>query len=388
VVRAVCDLALRALSGRGRLMIADAPLQSCDFETVCQLSGIEAVRSHYLRAGTPVEVADLRLARAVARREGWFGRVLVRERLAGDPEGYTVVDLGATSLHAERGGEGRFRVTGYDSRTMERHHGGGRHEYVIANSLLRADVVINVPKMKTHHKAGITGALKNFVGICGHKDCLPHHLQGAAESGGDEYPRKSALKRLDARLLDYQESFAPAATRKALAAAHRLLRTVHMREADNGYWEGGWHGNDTISRTTVDLNRIVRYADASGQLAQRSRTTLTVVDGVIAGEEDGPLAPRPKPAGLILAGENPVAVDLVLARIMGFRWQAIPTLRHASDGAARWPLLTGSPADVVTVSDDSRWAGIGPDSPGDSLAFEAHPGWKDHVEGPWRGAVR
>ena len=48
------------------------------------------------------------------------------------------------------------------------------------------------------------------------------------------------------------------------------------------------------------------------------RRTFSIIDGVIGGESNGPLAPDPVAAGVLLAGENLVAVDLVAARLMGF----------------------------------------------------------------------
>ena len=82
----------------------------------------------------------------------------------------------------------------YDHRLMNRRHSQGKHQYLVSNSVLSADFIINVPKLKTHIKAGITGALKNLVGINGHKEFLPHHVNGWPGSGGDQYQRRSAVK--------------------------------------------------------------------------------------------------------------------------------------------------------------------------------------------------
>lgn len=379
VVRAVLDYAWLALEGEGELVIADAPLQSCDFDEVCRRSGLHALMNWCETRGIPVELRDLRLVRAVAERQSWLGKVLVHHANPGDPAGYTTVDLGPDSLHAAREREGRYRVPCYNPAGMSRHHGAGRHSYILANTLLRADVVLNLPKMKTHHKAGITGCLKNFIGVNGHKDCLPHHVQGPAESGGDEYARASVWKDADARLLDYKERHGGPVVKKAAALAHRALQAVHMREQGNAMWDGGWWGNDTISRTTIDLNRIVRYADLNGVLhGQPQREVISLVDGIVAGERDGPLAPRPKPCGLLLAGLAPAAIDALMARLMGFRWNAFPTLRHAFSAEAGWAEFAVD--GIECVSGDSRWNGLRVDQAGPSLSFEPHPGWKGHVE--------
>ncbi|MBM3810187.1 MAG: DUF362 domain-containing protein [Acidimicrobiia bacterium] len=382
LIRAVCDYALLAAGPGGEVVIADAPLQSCDFSEVLKLSGLDKMLDYYASVGQRVQVRDLRLVRTVVDRSSIYGNVLLQEQNPGDPLGYTTVDLGEVSLHAGRYTEpDRYRVTCYDPARMQRHHGGGRHEYVIANTLLSADVVLNLPKMKTHHKAGITGALKNFIGINGHKDCLPHHLQGSLQEGGDEYMLASRVKRFDSRLLDRKESEGGVLVKKGLALAHRVLHAVHMREPGNSQWEGSWWGNDTISRTTVDLNRIVRYADRQGVLlASPQRTVFSIIDGVIAGDRDGPLAPTPRPAGLLLAGANPVAVDLAMARIMGFRAEAIPTLRHALDAAHAYPIC-GFWADMLqTISNLKQWTGLRVNENGVNAGFQAHKGWRGRIE--------
>src|SRR4029079_16661561 len=87
-----------------------------------------------------------------------------------------------------------FRVTMYDPRALDETHRRGRHRYLVARELIEADVVFNVPKLKTHKKAGITGALKNLVGINGHKAYLPHHRKGGSIDGGDCYAGHSLLK--------------------------------------------------------------------------------------------------------------------------------------------------------------------------------------------------
>src|SRR6185295_10457402 len=83
--------------------------------------------------------------------------------------------------------------------------------------------------------------------------------------------------------------------------------------------EGSWSGNDTIWRTALDLNRILVYGRADGTLADSpQRRVLHIVDAVIAGQGDGPLSPSPLPLGLLVAGENPAAVDWVGAILLGY----------------------------------------------------------------------
>ncbi|MCL4553146.1 MAG: DUF362 domain-containing protein, partial [Candidatus Marsarchaeota archaeon] len=93
--------------------------------------------------------------------------------------------------------------------------------------------------------------------------------------------------------------------------------------------KGDWFGNDTIWRTVLDLNKIIRYADKSGRMHPvEQRRLFHLVDGIVAGEAEGPLSPTPKPCGLLVGGFDPVAVDSICARLMGFDEMQIPMIRN------------------------------------------------------------
>ncbi|MCP6623436.1 DUF362 domain-containing protein, partial [Klebsiella pneumoniae] len=50
---------------------------------------------------------------------------------------------------------------------------------------------------------------------------------------------------------------------------------------------------------------------------------LNIVDGIVAMEGDGPGSGDPRPMGLILAGANAVAVDVVAAELAGIPKQLL-----------------------------------------------------------------
>jgi ferredoxin len=56
---------------------------------------------------------------------------------------------------------------------------------------------------------------------------------------------------------------------------------------------------------------------------------LIVVDGVVGMEGNGPGSGDPRALGLLVAGDDPTAVDAVIARIAGFPEEAVPTLAAA-----------------------------------------------------------
>jgi hypothetical protein len=258
---------------------------------------------------------------------------------------------------------------------MARTHAPGRHRYLVARQVMEADVVINLPKLKTHKKAGITCALKNLIGINGNKEFLPHHRVGGAGAGGDCYPGASPVKRLLERTLDVQNSTRVPSVARACDGVARVLSFAAARSGDGLGVEGSWSGNDTLWRTCLDLNRILLYGRPDGTLADvPQRRVIHLVDAVVAGQGDGPLAPRPLPLGLLLAGGNAAAVDHVGARLLRYDPARIPISREAF-GAFRWPLADFRAADVALAGD----LGTGPaDLLIDPDYDVLHPlGWRD-----------
>jgi uncharacterized protein (DUF362 family) len=125
--------------------------------------------------------------------------------------------------------------------------------FYFPQSVVEADVIVSMPKMKTHHWVGMTMALKNMYGS------LP----------GCKY---------------------------------------------------GWPKNVLhhagIPETVVDINASLPK-------------TITVVDGIVCMEGDGPILGSAKPMGLVVVGTNPTAVDATCARIMGLAPERIPYLKLA-----------------------------------------------------------
>jgi uncharacterized protein (DUF362 family) len=178
--------------------------------------------------------------------------------------------------------------------------------YRIAPAVLNADVVISVAKAKVHTTSGVTLAMKNLVGII---PCLPD-ADGLA----------------------------------------RNKDCAHLSDRDAWY---GRHGeyvdNDTIWRTVVDLNRILLYADREGRMqTQPQRRYIAVVDGILAGEASL-FNPRSATLGTVVAGTDPVAVDAVAARAMGFDPRRIRTIARAPN-SGQLPLGTADPAKIAVLT--------------------------------------
>ena len=399
VLRPLVDYVLLALQGRGRIIIADSPIKEVDFDRIVELSGIGAVQRFYATRNTrDVTLGLLDIRDAQVRRNG-TGFMEEWSPLPGDPAGYTEVDLGDRSMFAEVAAQHhRMRSTAvYYENVMEQFHRPHHNIYSLPNTLLNADAVISIAKLKTHRKGGVTLTLKNAVGITNEKRGLPHHRAGSPHEGGDAVADDA---RLDARLEDAFRDFmlsrpAGRVGLKLLGGPLRLLagRVVKplFRRVSPGkpaIVEGDWYGNDTVWRMALDLNDALFHARTGGSLAPTpQRRWLGIIDGVVAGEGEGPLFPDPKPCGVLIGGRHPVLTDIAATRLMGYDWRTVPMLR---EGAGRsWALQPQvEPEDMRIVSNRPEWehllrSGLLP------FRFRPTHGWAGHIEfDRARGAAR
>jgi uncharacterized protein (DUF362 family) len=379
VIRAVCDYLFQALGPNGRVVVADAPHTDSSFAAISDRLGLAAIRDFYVERGYDCAVVDLRQSEWHAED----GVVLDRYDLDGDPYGYTEFDLGDASEFADHGGKGDYYGADYDTEQVNTHHTGGRHEYLIATSPIEADVVFNLPKAKTHKKAGVTLGLKNLVGINGDKNYLPHHTKGSSDGAGDEHPAPDTMHRIERSLVSLAQDVALAFPRLGprLYRAFRPVGEAVFGSTDETIRSGNWWGNDTVWRMCLDLNKLLLYGDTAGTLSGGNRKRhYSLCDGIIAGEGRGPMDPDPVQAGFISFGTNPVAVDLVTTWLMGFDPEAIPIIANAFE-CSRYSLTDFQPEDVMVESNHADWNRAFTEIPvASTLDFEPHFGWKSHIE--------
>jgi uncharacterized protein (DUF362 family) len=338
VLRPLVDYVLLATGGNGRITICDVPLQSADWDILVERGGYRALVEFYTGVGIEIELADYRKEIAVRNRDNVIIRRIHHE---GDRRGYTAVDLGsASAFYPVIDKCKRFRITDYPGRTVSQHHNAVRNEYLIPNTILLSDFFINVPKLKTHRKAGISCAMKNLVGINGDKSWIAHHTAGRRSRGGDEYASFRPREYLVWHGWEFLKSHA--ATRWMTPLIKRLYyrcvtrgRTIEemtLRGDIESQMEGSWYGNDTLWRCIADLNQVILCADTAGHIQPSpQRRYLAVVDAVIAGEGEGPLQNTPKSCGVILAGLNPLSVDATAASLMGFDTTRIPSITRTRE---------------------------------------------------------
>ena len=280
VIEGVVDYVAEALGGEGEIIIGDNPSIDADFSELMDFTQIKRLENHY-----NVKVTILDLRPLVCDNLLNYGKKNLMVSQSGDPAGTVEINLGKESLLYGLDPV-RFRGVFDERDETVASHTGETQLYTFAKSLYDADVYISIPKMKTHQKVGATLNLKGLVGSISNKNQLVHWQVGYPEIHGDEYPSKEAWE------------------------AGRNAKVKHR---------GAWPGNDTIWRMVVDLYKA---------MLKKERTYLSVIDGIVAGEGQGPFCPTSKNANTIIMGDDLLAVDCVAARYMGLDPQKISYLSY------------------------------------------------------------
>src|SRR5215216_4578380 len=407
VLRPLVDYAYKAVGPGGRIWIMDAPLYDTDFQTLSKVCQLVEFESTMRSRGVPLTIADLRslvvkMDRGVVveriRQDAWTSEGIVFD-LADASE---LFELGPTLQHIF-GSDYNRRVTTALHRRINGHQ---RHCYRISRRVLEADLVISVPKLKTHKKTGVTLNIKNMIGINTDKNYIPHFRVGSPAEGGDEYPdTRSVIKQARRRMVrGARETILGRLGPSGERIAH-LFMTMLLAARGNGgvadspaedfapavdevdvfyqsvqgdaYRHGDWWGNDTCWRSALDINKILFYGTVEGVLAEtQARKYFSLIDGIIAGDEIGPLAPSPRREGVLIAGFDPLSVDRVATQIMGFDPDLIRDQARASNLTKY--RLTNSDLPIRVVSNHVEWQDT--IKPGSSLNFRPHYAWTEYFQ--------
>ena len=348
------------------ITIGDAPVQGCDWDKMLTWSFYKSINELSVKHSVPIIIRDFRRVTFNPDKN-----ISVKEK---QPiSDYIIFDLGAESyLEPISSTKNNFRVTNYDPDRLGESHTVGKHKYCITKELFDADLVISVPKIKTHQKTGITGALKNLVGLNGDKDFLPHHRVGGDGFGGDCYPGKSIFRRIS-------EYFSDCANRNLGKRIYwfwiysskifwkaSFPKNVHHLSA-------GWYGNDTTWRMVMDLNKIAIFGKDNGTISKTSqREIYSLCDGIIGGQGNGPLNPQPLPLGVICFSDICSMTDVCMATLMGFDIQKIPLLKTAFQADAKKNVFFSLNGRQVTLNDIAYL----------SVQTLPPPGWEDYLNKP------
>jgi hypothetical protein len=270
----------------------------------------------------------------------------------------------------------------YNRREIIDLHSDKHHIYQVSRTVMDADLVISVPKLKVHKKVGVTLNVKNLVGIVTNKNCLTHYTLLPPKKGGDQYP-DDLFNPLERALISterwmYDHLLAPGDwplefLHRSIYALHNIFTkrlgiqvTPWKRKLD----AGNWYGNNTAWRMAVDLLQILYYADKGNLFSEKQRNTFSIIDGIVGGENEGPLNPDPVPSEVLVGGIDLVATDIVATRIMGFDPYKIPIYNF---------FLKNYP-DIKVLCGDRTWASCLSNKTSSFLNFKPHLGWLGHIE--------
>ena len=402
VIRAIVDYCYIALKGKGEIIIADSPQANCNFDNLLNKTKLKSISDLYKDVlGFDIRIYDL-------RPYCWGESSSDIIRLNGDPAGYVSVDLDGDSELVGLENIKRLYTIGPHRIEAMKYHNNKSHKYLVSKTLLDANCVILVPKLKVHRKVGVTLNIKGLVGIIGDKRCVPHFRVGSPKSGGDAFPDILDTKEriiLDAKTISSDLSakkgviryfgctvrilltFLTKLVKTFIGGESSLLQPLYItifgnkdkRKAE--FEGGGWHGNDTAWRMVVDLSKIFFFSDSDGNMNMKpQRRVFSIVDGIVGGEDDGPLVPTPKHCGVILAGFNPVAVDIVATRLMGFDFNRIKIYRSILD-SNKWTVLSNTEVGEICISSNNQaYIDLLENKTDRFLNFKPPIGWRGYIE--------
>ncbi|MDR1904361.1 MAG: DUF362 domain-containing protein [Treponema sp.] len=391
VLRAITDYCWIALKGLGEIIIADAPQYNCNFNQLLEVTQLSTLIPFYNQFGGPLfTISDLRNYWSPGKHFPSLCR-----SLPGDTQGKVLVNLDGKSALYGKASDKFYGAVYHRQETID-HHNGERQEYQISKTMLSADILISVPKMKVHKKVGVTLNIKGLVGTATSKNLLVHYTLGTPSIGGDQFP-DNFLKPHERFLIRLERFFYDTLLAKRsipLEYIHRFFYIIHSLFTRKlgltvgeykGYKKrifdaGNWYGNDTCWRMSADLAKIIYFADTNGSFHQRQqRALLTIIDGIIGGEGQGPLEPDPKRSGILLCSENLLAADIVATRLMGFNPFILKMYDHLLNNQD-FDFGVHNADNIKIISDNELFCNCLYNKQDRFFNYEPHPGWKGHIE--------
>lgn len=377
VIRKVLDL----MPSGGRISIIDGPEFSSSFEKLISYYPVQQWKERAIEKQICIEIIDL-------RDEIWEddGNVVIKRiKNKGDPRGSTQIDLAGELSEFWGHSKSKKGYFGADSDIEETNqaHNGFNNLYRVSRTAIECDVFINLPKLKTHKKAGITCCLKNLVGINTYRNFLPHCSLGIKEEGGDQFSSSGTRQRVEGKLMPVIHQYIRTQTllSKVFSPFMKLGKCIfgNNKVTIRG---GSWFGNDTIWRMILDINKILMYGNPDGTLRsealQNRKNYIAVVDAILCGEGNGPKIPEPKKLNYLIQGCNPVEVDIVCAELMYFDYKRIPVIKQAFR-ISNYSLISCDEKDIDVIFEDEIYNIENIPKEKKSL-FVASNGWLNNIE--------
>lgn len=388
VLRTVADYCVIALKGKGKIIIADAPQYDGNWDELINLTKLDTVADFY-KNNSPIdfELSDLR---PYWSRKRHFPSMI--EPLEGDAKGTVKINLGEKSAFRDFRHSKQLYGAVYHRQETVQNHTGKKQIYELSRTVMDADVVISVPKLKTHKKVGVTMNIKGLVGACTNKNLIVHYTLGSVREGGDQYP-PNHFTPLEERLIKTERWMYDTFLAKRsvpLEYIHRSIYWLHgkfikpfgigVEKKKRLLDVGNWYGNDSAWRMSADLLKILCFADSQGIIHKsKQRRMFSIIDGIIGGENKGPLEPDPVASGILLASENFLAADIVGTRLMGFDPKLIKYFVYLMN-EREFDYSVKDFSDIEIKTENAEWRNCLSDSKNRFLNFKPYPGWIGHLE--------
>lgn len=375
LIRPLIDYILLATDAEVNITIGDVPLQDANWNDVIKKSGLKSLCEFYNHQGIHLDLIDMRKQIAIVNSFDIITKRIDNESRTQDM--FIPVDLGKKSeLIDVIDKANNFEITDYEKGTVKKHHNENKNEYLLPKEVLEADFFINVPKLKTHRKAGITCAMKNLIGINGDKSWIAHHTKGLK---GDEFSKLNLKTIFKVRIWFFLKRYSWGIKLANLIKwfyqkyiwKGKTYKQISMSSHDKVSFEGSWHGNDTIWRCIKDLNKIIFYADKKGKMhSSKQRKYLCITDALLAGEGEGPMEQTTKKFGVLFGSTNPVYNDFTASILAKYNYKNLPTVFHGFEN--RWWNLVEKKAKEVNIKSNKSLIEI-------SDYFLPTNGWKEKL---------
>lgn len=388
VLRAVIDYCWISLKGSGKIILGDAPQYDCNFEELSKICGLfKLVDFYHSQSGPEFELLDLR---KYWSRGKHFASM--KEFLAGDPKGNISVNLKKQSALFDLNNPQNVYGAVYNRNETISHHTEDSQYYEISRTIMESDVYISVPKLKVHKKVGVTLNIKGLVGINTNKNLIVHYRIKPPKQGGDQYP-DDLFTPMEAVLIKTErwmyDNFLSSGS-KILEYLHRSIYWIHnhttkllglkVEESKRLLDSGNWHGNDTAWRMSVDLAKIIYYCDDKGNINDSiQRKMFTFIDGIIGGENNGPLMPDSVHSGVIIAGNDFIATDIVATKLMGIDPFKLKIYDYLIKDI-KFNFLHDPYEAINLVTDITGWENCLSNNSTKYCNYKPHPGWVGHIE--------
>lgn len=383
VIEATIEVVAKKLNGKGKIIVADGPQTDSSFEKILEHMNISNWYNIANNYNIELIIKDLREQEWTCKN----GNIVSKNQLIKDSKGSIEMNLKddlSEFFGHEKSKYGYFGACP-DMAETNKAHDRINNLYKVSKTAIECDVFINLPKLKTHRKAGITCALKNLVGITTYRNYLPHHTEGTPRDHGDQFKDDGVKNKIEEKVMrKIKQIMKDNMVIAKIFVPFKKIGGEIFGKTTEVVRSGNWYGNDTIWRTIFDLNKILLYTSVDGTMRDdnwiNTKRYIGIVDGIRGGEGIGSYEPDPVDSKLIIVGTNPVAIDCCCAKLMGFDYMKIPSLYRAFD-IKRYKISNFNYDDIVVNSDDIKYNKLLKDiSSEDVLHFEPHFGWKNHIE--------